>query len=463
MKLDLGAADPGSFRDPTSRVLRDGDRIYRALAPEAEVAQRTLGGLGFFLDAMAAGDIVRTWWADRPAPDGFTAVLEHERVPVVSYPYEWSFSMLQDAALLQLRLTAAAIDAQYVTKDATPYNVQFVGSRPTFIDVGSFEPLRGGEPWYGYRQFCQLFLNPLLLQAWRGLDLQILLRGSLEGISPSTTAALLGRRQRLRRAALAHVTVHARADRRYAADDGAVKDDLAAAGLGPQVVAAQVRNLERAVRSLRWEPAGSTWSDYSDRAHYEGDLGQKERFVEQAVREVRPEQVLDLGANDGHFSTIAADAGAQRVIAVDGDHLVVDRLYQRLRAAGDARVLPLVVDLTDPSPARGWAGVERSSFVERATSDLVLCLAVVHHLALTGTVPFDLIVDLLADLGPRCVIEFPHREDPMVSRLLGRKRSGLFDGYDLEPWERALRRRFEVDRREVLVGGTRTLYAVTRR
>jgi hypothetical protein len=168
--------------------------------------------------------------------------------------------------------------------------------------------------------------------------------------------------------------------------------------------------------------------------------------------------VLDLGANDGRFSQLAVDSGARRVVAVDSDQLVVDRLYRRLHATGEHRILPLVLDLADPSPGLGWRGRERPSFVDRVRPDLVLALAVVHHLALTNTVPFGHIVDLLADLASPLVVEFPHRDDPMAARLLARKRAGLFGHYRLDRWEVALRRRFDVVESETLPSGTRTLY-----
>ena len=231
------------------------------------------------------------------------------------------------------------------------------------------------------------------------------------------------------------------------------------AGFGPKVLDAQLDNLDKTVRSLRWDVDASTWSDYSDRSHYtDQDLAAKEAFVARTVGEEAPGTVLDLGANDGRFSQLAVDSGARRAVAVDSDHLVVDRLHRRLRDADEHRILPLVLDLADPSPGLGWRGRERPSFVDRVRPDLVLALAVVHHLALSNTVPFDHIVDLLADFGAPLVVELPHRDDPMAARLLARKRAGLFDRYTREGWETALRRRFAVVTSETLPSGTRTLY-----
>ena len=168
--------------------------------------------------------------------------------------------------------------------------------------------------------------------------------------------------------------------------------------------------------------------------------------------------MLDLGANDGHFSRVAVRAGAASVVAVDSDDLVIDRLYRDLRREGERRILPLVLDLSDPSPGIGWRSRERLPFVERIRPDLMLCLAVVHHLALTNTVPLDEIVAFLAEFGAPLVVEFPHRNDVMASRLLARKRPGVFDAYNRYNWERALQSRFKVLTAETLPSGTRTLY-----
>jgi ribosomal protein L11 methylase PrmA len=235
---------------------------------------------------------------------------------------------------------------------------------------------------------------------------------------------------------------------------------MTSAGLGPGLIDAQLKNLQRAVDGLTWHRQSSPWSDYGDRSHYtDRDLAAKEAFVTAAIADgPAPRLVLDLGANDGRFSRLAVRAGASTVVAVDSDDLVVDRLYRDLRREGEQHVLPLVIDLADPSPGLGWRGRERASFGERVRPDLVLCLAVVHHLALTDNVPLDEVVAFLADFDAPLVVEFPDRDDPMAARLLSRKRHGLFDAYDREGWERALRRRFVVRASERLPSGTRTLY-----
>jgi hypothetical protein len=370
--------------------------------------------------------------------------------------------MLRDAARLQLDLTRRALAESLITKDASAYNVQFVGTKPVFIDIGSFERLRRGEPWAGYRQFCELFLNPLYIQAICDVPFQPLLRGHIDGITPEVAAAVIGNRGRFHKGVFSNVRLHARAERRYADADRErdVRDELKRAGFGPKLLDAQLRNLERATENLTWKRQDSTWSEYTDRGHYtDADLAAKSQFVSQTVAGAgSTPNVLDLGANDGHFSRVALDAGATSVIAVDSDHLVIDRLYRLLRETNERRILPLVIDLADPSPGLGWRGQERPSFVDRVRPDLVLCLAVVHHLALSSNVPLDGIVDFLADFGASLVVEFPHHDDPMAKRLLARKRSGLFDDYNIDHWEKALEQRFTILERVVLPSGSRTLY-----
>jgi hypothetical protein len=457
-----GQVDAGSFRDPRSRVFTVGPDVFRGLSAEGLADYEAVERSSFFAALLQEGKVVGTRRAaGDPTGGQWAAVLEHDRIPVISYPYEWPFEMLRDAALLQIEIAQRALAEGFITKDATSYNVQFDGTRPVFIDVGSFEPLRSGEPWPGYRQFCELFLNPLVVQAVAGIDFQPWLRGSLDGIAPGSVAPLVHGRHRLDRRLMVHVLLHARAERGYADADKNrdVGGELNRAGFGAKVLNAQLDNLARTVRGLRWRAQRSDWSDYADRAHYsDDDLTAKDRFVARAVSEAGADLVLDLGANDGRFSKIALEHGADRAVAVDSDHLVVDRLYRHLRDTGEERILPLVMDLADPSTGLGWRGRERGAFTDRVAPDLVLCLAVVHHLALTNTVPLAMIVDLLADFGAPVVVEFPHRDDPMAAGLPPRKRTGLFDHYDLPQWEEALEARFTVVEREPSPSGRRTLY-----
>jgi hypothetical protein len=436
--------EPASFRDPDARVVysSDGD-VLRELSPRAHRDWEQLERARFFRRGLADGRIVAT---EEVEP----GVLRHERLPFVSYPYEWPFEMLRDAALLELNLLDEALAEGFVLKDGSPYNVQWRGCKPVFVDVGSFERLREGEPWAGYRQFCALFLYPLMLQAYRGIAPQPWLRGSLEGIEPREARALL---PRFRRGVLSHVVLHDRLEAKHADRQRDVRSELKAAGFRKELIQANVRRLRKLVERLSPKRGRSEWAGYREAAPYsEGDAGRKERFV----REAGPARLAwDLGANDGRFSRALE---ADYVLAVDADERVVGELYAALRREESQTILPLVVDLADASPARGWRGVERRRLEHRGRPDLVLCLALVHHLAIGRNVPFAELVAWLRELGARLVIEFADRSDPMVARLLQAKRAETHASYGRGEFERKLADAFEVERREELGSGTRTLY-----
>jgi hypothetical protein len=450
--------EPGSFRDPDSRVFTADGRVLRLLSEQGLADWRALEESGL-LDELPVVD-TREVEADVPEAlhGGVAAVLEHDAIPFVSYPYEWTFSMLRDAALLQLELLRRSIEKGLILKDSSPYNVQFRGARPVFIDVGSFERLREGEPWAGYRQFCMLFLYPLLLQAWKDVPFQPWLRGNLDGITPHEARELLSTRDLLRRGTLSHVVLHDRLERRYEDQDADLKGELRKAGFKKELILANIRGLERLIKRLSWEPDRSTWSEYGPHTTYTADdADRKARFVADAVTGEQPRLVWDLGCNEGRHSRIAAES-AEYVVAMDADSLVVDRLYKALRDENEERILPLAVNIVDPSPALGWRGLERRPLLDRGRPDLTLALALIHHVSIAGNVPVAEFLDWLRGSTRSLVIEFVSPEDPMARRLLARKRRGNHPDYRADWFEQCLGERFDVLRSEQLAAGHRTLY-----
>jgi hypothetical protein len=452
--------EPGSFRDPESRIFyADGD-VYRALSKEGLEDFEALAATGLIDDdrlvrTERAGDVasLRGLLVHEPA-----GVLRHERIPFVSYPYEWTFSMLKDAALVQLDLLLAALADDLVLKDSTPYNVQFKGARPVFVDVGSFERLREGEPWVGYRQFCMLYLYPLVLQSLKGVAFQPWLRGSIDGITPPEMRGLMSFRDRFRRGLFTNVFLHARLEQRYAGRGGEVKSEVKRAGFKKELIVANARKMRKLVERLGWDPPEGVWVAYGERNTYtDDDARRKEEFVREVATSREWPLVWDIGANNGRYSRIAAE-GARTVVAVDADQGPVELLYRELRNEGNETILPLTMNLADPSPGLGWRGLERRAMTDRGRPDLVLALALVHHIAISANVPVKEFVGWLAELGSALVIEFPTREDPMVKKLLAPKREGLHPDYELGYFERCLGESFEVERSERLRSGTRVLY-----
>ncbi len=461
----MPTAEPGSFRDPDSAVFTQDGAVLRGLSERAEADWARLEASAFFPRLMAEGRVVETSRAGDdalaaapPSPRGtpWAAVLRHQRIPVVSYPYEWPFAMLREAALCQLDVLAAALEEGMSLKDGTAYNVQFAGTRPTFVDVGSFEAAAG--PWPGYRQFCQTMLFPLLVQAHLGVPYQPLLRGAVDGLSPTQVRGMFGGLGAVRKGVLRNVVLHSVLERRVTGSSERTKAQLRDAGFGTDLAKATTAKLRALVAGLDVGRKASTWSDYRDTCSYsDADAAAKRAFVGEALADARPALVLDLGANDGEYALLAADH-AETVVAVDADQEVVDRLYRRLRHDGREDVLPLVMNLADPSGGIGWRNRERAPFAERVRPDVTLALALVHHLAIGANVPLAEVVAWLRSWGGRVVVEFVHPDDVQVTRLLANKPPGLFGDYRRDGFEALLAEHFAVHRRVELPGGTRTLY-----
>jgi hypothetical protein len=459
--------DSGSFRDPLSRVFVGNGEVVRAFTAVGAKDIEKVWKKPSIQNALASGELIESNLVSPSSVglnDPWVTAMTHPLIPFISYPYEWTFSMLKDAAQLQLKLTRETLADGIGLKDATPYNVQFIGSRPQFIDAGSFEKRRKGDPWYGYRQFCEMYLYPLMMQGYLGVGFQQFLRGSVNGISPDTMRKLLQASiRRPRKGRLTHVVLHAAAQNRFADSDNNMKSDAAKAGMNAQVLDATLRKLQGIVKKISLGDKKSTWSEYSERGHYiESSLDEKQKFVRDAVASAPRKQVWDIGCNDGVFSRIAA-AHSDYVVAMDADPLVVDRLYNTLKAEKNEQILPLYVDLTDSGGGVGWRGQERPGVFDRGRPDIVMALAVIHHMAITFHVPLASQLDMFRDLTPELIIEMPHADDPMVRKLLTNKRDGIHDDFTLEEFERLLNERFTVKSKMLLSSGTRTIFHAVRK
>lgn len=455
--------EPGSFRDRSARVFYVDGTVCRGLSRSAWEEWETLVRTSFFQKSLANGRIVETEVADsiepRDAglPTQWAGVLRHRAIPFVAYPYEWCFGMLQDAALLQLELLGEALREGMTVKDASSFNLQWRGSRPVFIDVASFVRYRAGEPWAGYRQFCRLFLYPLLLQAYKQVPFQPWLRGRLDGIDADECRALMSVRDLLRPGVLTHVVLQSRLQRQYGSNGHDVKRNLKRAGFDQTLIAANVLGLHKLVRRLSWTPSETGWPEYVHQNSYDRmDAQAKEEFVERVLAGRHRSLVWDLGANTGRFSRMA-EKYADYVVAADSDHACVERLYQTLKADGSLKVLPLVLDMTDPSPSLGWRGLERRAMLGRGRPDLILSLALVHHLVITSNIPLAEVVEWFREMGGEVVVEFPTRDDEMVKRLL-RNKDQAYEDYRTEFFEACLANHFELCQRIVLPSGRRIIY-----
>jgi hypothetical protein len=456
--------DTGSFRDRDGRIYRHDGRIIRGVSSTALEEFRKLEGTAFYRKFLDQGQLVSSEVlpSDRvPLPaevkNLWAGFLEHQLIPVISYPYEWTFGMLRDAALLQLKLVEAAILEGMSLKDATPYNIQFLDGKPVFIDIPSFETPPDGAPWVGYRQFCEMFLFPLMLQSYKGIDFQPLMRASIDGVGVQTAARLFGFRDRFRSGVTTHVWLQAKLDRRYGGTRQNVRSDLKSAGFNKELILANVRKLRKLVAKLSWQGEGSEWGGYEEFHNYsESDHQLKEAFIGDCVAESGAELVWDIGCNTGRFSKIAAQHDS-RVLAMDLDHFAVERLYREVKEAGLTGILPLLQNIADPSPSWGWRNRERLDLQARARPDLLLCLALIHHVVISANVPMDEFITWLSDQSDQLVIEYVSRSDDKVKTLL-RNKEDRYSDYSRQGLEAALGRQYQIVRQQNLESGNRHLY-----
>jgi ribosomal protein L11 methylase PrmA len=450
-----------SFRDPSGFVFERDGSIYRQVNRVYAEDYDRLMASGLYAELVEQKLLLAHEEVPSPLPDAGDAyrTLRPERVDFISYPYEWCFSQLKDAAFATLHVQQAALRHGMVLRDASAYNVQFLRGRPVFIDTLSFARYEEGGPWVAYRQFCQHFLAPLALVAHRDVRLLQLLRVHMDGIPLDLARALLPTRAWLNVHLLLHIRVHAGYQRRYAGDTEA---GAKVRGMSKQALGNLVTALESATKKLHWKAAGTEWAEYYDGDSYEtGAAEHKQTVVGAYLDEIAPSRLWDLGANTGAYSRIAAARGIE-TLAFDVDPACVDRNYRQVREDGETRLLPLLLDLTSPSPALGWATQERDSIVDRSSADAVMALALIHHIAISNNVPLGRIAAFLARLAGDLIIEFVPKSDPKVAVLLA-TREDIFPDYTETGFEAAFGAVFDIERKTRLEGSERTLYRMRRR
>lgn len=473
MHTDKIRLEPGSYQDRDNRVFYYNQRVLRVLGEEAYAHWKCLSTSPLFETLVAAKKVIPTRLTqDLDLPRllvnrAEAALLEHERVPCISYPYEWCFGMLKDAALLQLELLASAVKEGMILKDATPYNIQWMGTHPIFIDVLSFEPLRKGSPWLGYHQFCQMFLYPLLLQSYKNVPFHPWLRGNLQGLPLEDIYRLLAFKDYLRPGVLTQVALPFLLQKSLAppanqkSSTNLLQPFQALEDTSP-LIKKMILKLQTLLQALDWKPISGSWKNYLHHHTYtDHDWQQKTDFVSAIIQSQFWDTVWDLGCNTGFFSKIAA-GNAKQVLALDADHSSIEILYRTLKSTGNQRILPLVFNLADPSPGLGWQGLERSPLPERGKPDLILCLALVHHIVIQNNIPMDSFIQWLSQRQSALIIEFVSKADPMVSQMLQHK-SDQYADYDQSYFEHCLHQHFELQKTVVLSGQTRTLYFATPR
>jgi ribosomal protein L11 methylase PrmA len=450
---------PGSFRDPSGFLFQTDGLLYRQVNQSYQAHYDHLMSSGLYKKLADEGLLVEHTEVEKssPLPQECYKVIKPRMLPFISYPYEWCFSQFKDAALLTLQLQRVALQHEMILKDASAYNVQFMDARPIFIDTLSFEKYHEDEPWVAYRQFCQHFLAPLALMAYTDIRLNQLLRVYMDGVPLDLAAALLPGKTKFQIGLLSHLHMHAKSQKHFAGKTGTTAKTARVSRLAMQGL---IDHLLSTVQKLRWQPKGTEWADYYNDTNYsDRGLEEKKVLVKAFLANVQPNTVWDLGANTGVFSYVAAELQAE-TISFDIDPAAVEKNYRSCRARKQQRVLPLLLDLTNPSASIGWALEERQSLTERGPVDAVLALALIHHLAIGNNVPLERIAQFFSRLGRTLIIEFVPKSDSQVKRLLV-IRKDVFTQYDQPEFELAFQRYFTIMEKREITDSQRTLYRMS--
>jgi ribosomal protein L11 methylase PrmA len=453
------STDPGSFRDPAGVVVHAEGRVYRVVSPAGAAQYELARDSGLLSALIADGRLLPFNEADpRTLQDRIEGTVSHllavPTLDFISWPYEWPFPALRAAATLHLDIHLAALERGLTLADASAFNIQFQGTRPIFIDHLSFRGYREGEYWHGHRQFCEQFLNPLLLRAACGIPHHAWYRGSMSGIASAELSRVLPWYRKLSPLVFLHVILPDLMQRRHAGDPEAARPGRP---LPRSSYMAMLAGLRRGIARLEARPdPASVWTGYAGNTSYRPEeAAAKLQFVREYVEHARPRVVWDLGCNTGDFAFACLDAGTELVIGFDSDASVVDRAWERASGNG-RRFLPLFMDATNPSPSQGWREAERAGLARRRKPDGLLALALLHHLVIRHNIPMSDALDWMLGFAPTGVIEFVPKSDPMVRRLLA-LREDIFPDYQREEFLALIARKARIVRQTDLAPQGRTL------
>lgn len=453
-----------SFRDPSGFLFKRDGVLYRQINQIYKPHYEHLMANGLYDHLVARKQLIAHKEVDRDPPNPETSykIIQPDPLDFISYPYEWSFSQLKDAALLTLETQKMALGFGMILKDSSAYNVQFPveTARPILIDTLSFEIYQEGAPWIAYRQYCQHFLAPLALMTHTDERLNQLLRVYIDGVPLDLASRLLPKRTLMDLGLLSHIHLHARAQQRYS--DRPISQSTRDRSLSRNQILGLIETLERTTRKLTWRSDGTEWENYYSETNY-SDLASKDKMeiVTQIIEQVKPQSVWDMGANIGLYSRIPSRLNIPTV-AFDIDPGAVERNYQDVKENQVTNLLPLVLDLTNPSPAIGWHNRERLSLSQRTNPHLILALALIHHLAIANNLPLAMVAEFFSSFASWLVIEFVPKVDTQVQRMLA-SREDIFTNYTTQGFETAFQGFYRIITRRQIRDSERSIYLMKRR
>lgn len=456
--------EASSFRDPSGYLFYEKGTLYRQVNKAYKSNYLLLKSSGLYDHLTRENLLVRHDEVKRRSSRATNAfkVIKPELIDFVSYPYEWSFSELKDAALITLRINQIALEHGMSLKDASVYNIQFLRGKPIMIDTLSFEKYQENRPWVAYRQFCQHFLAPLALMAYTDIRLKNLLRVYIDGIPLDLAAKLLPKITYTNLGIFTHIKLHARFQQKYAGNTQ--RSQTIDKSMNRTAMLGLIDNLMSTIGKLTWKyvSGDSEWGDYYNKTNYTNKaFDHKKKVISGWIKKIRPKSIWDLGANDGAFSRIASNMDIPTV-AFDIDQIAVEKNYLKTKKNKEQMMLPLVIDLTNPSPSIGWAHQERKSLVDRGPVDMVLVLALVHHLCISNNVPFTNLATFFVSITKHLVIEFIPKSDSQLQKLLA-TRADTYSQYSLNNFVEAFSKHFSLIKKIKVSESDRVLLLYTKK
>jgi len=445
-----------SFRDPSGHMFYDGDTLRRVINPIYFPQYKKLSQSGFF-KTLIKNKLLISHEETLVSEDKI--IITPEKIPFITNPYEWGFEQFKQAALLTLKIQKFALSKGFILKDASAYNVTFHKGKPIFIDTLSFDFYEEGTPWRAYKQFITHFFGPLVLAKYHGTDIFAMLGSFIDGIPVKLIASMLPKRTKISSVLFPNIHLLAKMENKHSED---YKAETKIAKLSKKAQENIISSLYNYISKISLKEA-SEWGDYYTKTNYnEGAFKTKKELIRDWVQPLNAKSLIDIGGNDGTFARTVQDI-VEDIIVTDIDRNAVDFNFKQLRENKEENMLPFVCDVLQPAPGIGFNNTERNSLIERLKTyapEVTMALALIHHITLSGNVPFEKSAEFFSKFSKYLIIEFPTREDSWVESLLVRKREFInhFDFYNETNFEMGYTSHFELLKKERVTGTKRIMY-----
>ena len=446
--------EPSSYKDPDGFIFTQGCKMYRQINYSGKEDYELLMSSGLYNELVKERLLISHKEAMIQRSQDCYKIIQPEKVQFISYPYEWCFSQLKKAALATLRIQKIALRHSMSLKDSSAFNIQFVNCKPLLIDTLSLQKYIEGKPWIAYKQFCEHFLAPLALMSYRDVRLSKLLKEYLDGIPLDLASRLLPARSKFSMNIMIHIHLHAKSQKYFGN-----KTIRAKQGLSRKALLGIIVSLEDAVNAMKWKPTGE-WNKYYDCINYsQKSIDDKDKILEKWIDRLKPKVVWDIGANTGKFSRIASKK-AQLTISIDKDYAAVEQNYLETLKMND-KILPLVIDITNPSTNLGWNNNERKSLNERGPADAIIALAIVHHLTISNNIPLPNVAKYFNEIGKNLIVEYAPKTDLNVKKLVAAKEA-VHHEYSEEEFEKCFKKYFRIIEKTKIIDSERIMYLMKR-